>query len=593
MSFVRILLVICALAICSNPARAAQSEVSLTSLAERSGFKRTGRFDEVERLCSAFQNQWPDRIRCVEFGRTPEGRRLLAVIASSPDLLTADSVKDSKRPVVLMQGAIHAGESDGKDAGFLALREMLEGKAARGALDRITFVFVPVLNADGHERFGRWNRPNQVGPEEMGWRTTAQNLNLNRDYTKADGPETQALLRLLNEWDPILYVDLHVTDGADFEHDISYLVAPALAGNEILRPAGNALKEQLLQRMTKYGSLPIDFYPALVKDDDPQSGFAVSVGPPRFSHEYWAMRNRFGVLVETHSWKDYPTRVRATRNSIITMVELAAERGASWLELAHRADDQARTLGGTDVVLSYENTDNVRTLEFKGYAYTREPSAISGALVTKYDNRRPQIWRIPLKDQVRPADRIEAPRGGYIVPAAHAAWMREKLRVHAIEFTEIKQHIASLKAEVFRATKAQLATTSFEGRAPMKLEGEWTKETREVFAGSLFVPIAQPRARLLITLMEPKDQDSLVRWGFFNAAFEQKEYMEAYVAEQVALEMLKSDPLVREEFQRKLSEDADFAKSPTARLEFFYRRHPSWDERLNLYPVIRVDEAIK
>ena len=98
-------------------------------------------------------------------------------------------------------------------------------------------MFVPVFNVDGHERFGRWNRPNQVGPEEMGWRTTAQNLNLNRDYVKADAPEMQAMLRLLNEWDPILYVDLHVTDGAQFEHDVSYTVAPTLAGDDDLRRA--------------------------------------------------------------------------------------------------------------------------------------------------------------------------------------------------------------------------------------------------------------------------------------------------------------------------------------------------------------------
>jgi hypothetical protein len=588
----RILLLGCALSLCAGPVIAATSKPNLSTVAERSGFKRTGRFAEVEQLCSAFQSQWPDRVRCVEFGRTPEGRPMLALVASSPDLLTASQVKQKQRPVVLMQGAIHAGESDGKDAGFLALREMLEGKAAKGALDRITFVFVPVLNADGHERFGRWNRPNQVGPEEMGWRTTAQNLNLNRDYTKADAPETQALLRFMNEWDPILYVDLHVTDGADFEHDIALLVAPTLAGDEALRSAGNALKESLLGTMAKLGSLPLEFYPALEKDDDPQSGFALSVGPPRFSHEYWVMRNRLGVLVETHSWKDYPTRIRATRNSIITMIELAAERGRNWLDIAKAADDRGRRIGGTEVVVRYENTESVRTIDFKGYEYSREPSAISGALMTKYDSRRPQIWRIPLKDKIRAAARVAAPRSGYIVPAAHASWMREKLALHAIEFEQIAQALPAHETEVFRAAKAQIAPATFEGRSPLELEGQWSKEKRDIPAGSLFVPIAQPRARLLVTLLEPQDPDSFVRWGFFNAAFEQKEYMEAYVAEEVAQQMLKDDSAVRSEFQRKLSEDPEFAKNPVARLEFFYRRHPSWDDRFNLYPVMRVDQAL-
>ncbi len=565
----------------------------LTTTAERSGFQRTGRYAEVLELCGAFQTRWPDRVRCEEFGRTPEGRPMLAVIASAANVLDAQSARREEHPVVLMQGAIHAGEVDGKDAGFLALREMLEGKAAASVLERVTFVFVPVLNVDGHERFGRWNRPNQVGPQEMGWRTTAQNFNLNRDYTKADGPETQAVLRLLNQWDPILYADLHATDGANFQHDVAYLVSPTLAGDPGLREAGVALEEELLRRMTAQGSLPLDFYPALVRDDDPQSGFAVGVGPSRFSQEYWATRNRIGVLVETHSWKDYPTRVRITRNSIIAMLELAAQHGRDWRRLANAADDRNRKLAGEAVVLVHQNTDHIRTIDFKGYAYTREPSAISGGLVTKYDPTRPQVWSIPLKDEVRPAVSIIAPRGGYVVPAAHASWMREKLTLHNISFEVLARPLTAQDVEAFRADKVTPSATTFEGHTMLDVEGQWRNERRDIPAGSLFVPIAQPNARLAITLLEPADPDSFLHWGFFNTAFEPKEYMEAYVAEAIGEQMLKTNPKIRAEFSRKLAEDPEFARSPAARLEFFYRRHPSWDERLNLYPVLRTERVMK
>lgn len=577
---------------CSLLAVAASAAApDLTTVAERSKFQRTGRYAEVEKLCAAFQAQWPNAIRCVEFGRTPEGRTMYALIASTSGTLEPEQARQANRPVVVMQGAIHAGESDGKDAGFLALREMLEGRAAKGALDRLTFVFIPVLNVDGHERMGRWNRPNQVGPEEMGWRTNALNLNLNRDYTKADAPEMQALLRLLETWDPILYVDLHVTDGAEFQHDVAYLVEPTLAGDEPLRSVGNALKDELLQRMTAAGSLPLDFYPSLVREDDPQSGFAVSVPPARFSQAYWGRRNRLGILVETHSWKNYPTRVRITRNTIIALMEMAVQQGTKWLQAASESDARARDIGGKDVVLTYENTEHVRTIEFKGYEYTRSPSAISGALSTKYDARRPQIWRIPLKDEVRPLDTVTAPRAGYLVPAAHAQWLGEKLALHGVTFEKISKALADVEVEAFRAEDVQFAAASFEGRTQVTLKGDWRKERRSVPAGSLFVPIAQPKSRLIMTLLEPKDPDSFVRWGFFNAAFERKEYMEAYVAEEVAQEMLKNDPKVRQKFERKLAEDPEFAKDPAARLDFFYRLHPSWDERLNLYPVLRVNEA--
>jgi hypothetical protein len=240
-------------------------------------------------------------------------------------------------------------------------------------------------------------------------------------------------------------------------------------------------------------------------------------------------------------------------------------------------------------VLAYENTPHVRTIEFRGYEYTREPSAVSGALLTRYNPKKPQIWRIPLADEVRPATTVAAPRGGYIVPAAYAQLVGDKLALHDIQSRKLSS-TSAVDAEVFRATQVSLAPATFEGHAATKLEGQWTRERRTVPAGSLFVPIAQARSLLLMTLLEPKDPDSLVSWGFFSTAFEPKEYMEAYVAEEVAEQMLKSDPAVRREFDKRL-EDPAFARDPAARLAFFYRRHASWDERLNLYPVYRVDAA--
>ena len=160
----------------------------LITIAEQSGFRRTGRSDEVARLCAAFAATWPQAVRSFAFGRSAQGRPMWALVASHAD--------PHRVPVLMLQGGIHPGESDGKDAGFIALRELLGGSAAPGVLERIAVLFVPAFNVDGHERVGRWNRPNQNGPEETGWRTTAQNLNLNRDYAKADSPEMGDISRL-------------------------------------------------------------------------------------------------------------------------------------------------------------------------------------------------------------------------------------------------------------------------------------------------------------------------------------------------------------------------------------------------------------
>lgn len=583
-----------ALLACATPALAGSAPAAgndLATLAERSGFSRTGRYEEVIALCDAFAARYPQAVRCFDFGTTPEGRPMKALAVSQSGKLTAESAREAGLPVLLVQGGIHAGEIDGKDAGFLLLRELLEGKAGKGTLEKQVLLFVPVFNVDGHERFGAWNRPNQRGPEEMGWRTTAQNYNLNRDYAKADTPEMQAMLRLANEWDPLAMMDLHVTDGAKFEHDISIMVEPLEGGDATLRETGMVWRDGVIARLARQGSLPLPFYPSFIENDDPASGFRHGVAPPRFSQSYFARRNRLGMLVETHSWKDYATRVRITRNAVLATMELIAVHGRRWLRQAHDADARAARLGGQPVALDYKATDHARTVPFRGYAYTRTPSEISGTLMTRYDEDKPQVWNIPLYDEVVPDHVVTAPRAGYLVPAAHAAWVGAKLQQHGIAFQRLGSVVANAPVEVFQAGKAEFAAGSFEGHQRVVLTGDWKTENRDLAAGTLFVPIAQAKARLVVALLEPQAPDSLVAWGGFNNAFERKEYMEDYVAEEVAREMLARDPALKTRFEQRLRDDPAFAKDPSARLDFFARLHPSWDGTYNVYPVLRIDRV--
>jgi hypothetical protein len=563
----------------------------LTTVSERSGFQATGRYDEVIKLCGDFQKAYPKAVKCIRFGRTPEGRPMMALVATTAGAFTPEAARKKGLPVTLVQGGIHAGEIDGKDAGFLALREVLEGRLARGALDKQVLLFVPVFNVDGHERFARWNRPNQRGPVEMGWRTTAQNFNLNRDYMKADAPEMQAMLALVNAWDPLTYTDLHVTDGAMFQHDVSIQVEPVYSGDPEFRKAGLALRSGVIADIGKQGSTPQSYYMSFVKTDDPASGFADAVYEPRYSTGYFQLRNRIGVLVETHSWKDYPTRVRVTHNTVISLLEQVAAHGKEWQQAAFAADARAAGLAGTTVPLSYKTTDKTRMVDFQGYAYTRTPSDVSGALMTHYDESKPQVWHVPLRDEVVPELEVTAPRAGYIVPAAQAGWVAQKLAQHGVAYRTLDKALDKAEVETFRADKASFTATSFESHQRLSVQGGWRAEPRQVAKGSLFVPIAQPKARLVMAMFEPQAPDSLLAWGFFNNAFERKEYMEAYVAEDVAREQMAGDPALASEFKRKVETDEAFAKNPHARLEFFSRRHASWDERYNLYPVMRANVA--
>jgi hypothetical protein len=558
----------------------------LTTTAERSGWVATGRHAEAVRLCHDFAAMYPAAARCETFGTSPEGRAMVALVLSHHGFDPAEHAR-AHRPVLLIEAGIHSGEIEGKDAGFEVARDLMTGAASPGFLDAATLVFVPIFNVDGHERFGRNNRPNQRGPEEMGFRVTAGALNLNRDWVKADAPEMVAMLALWRRWDPSLFVDLHTTDGAKFEHDVAVLVAPRTGRGDALEAAGQALQAALIDRVTALGHLPLGFYPSFVTDDDPASGFADGEAPPRFSQFYAAARNRLGILVETHSWRTYAERVKTTQHVLWALFDEAIAQGRAWRAAADAADAADARIGGTEVALLSKADDTVRTIAFRGYHYERVPSEVSGGTWIRYDETAPEVWQVPLRDHLTPALTVHAPGAGYVIPGGYAPLVADRLARHGLHFRPVAADV-DLDAQVWRLDPATLDKT-FEGRTTVAVTGAWTREHRSAGRGAIFVPIAQPGARLVLHLFEPSAPDALVAWGFFNSALETKEYMEAYVAEDVARVML-GDPAVKAAFELALKDPA-FAASPARRLEWFYRRSPAWDERVGLIPVFKVDAA--
>lgn len=543
---------------------------TLTTFAEASGYKRTGRYDEVIALCRDFARAYPS-VTCETIGETSQGRPLVALrVATHPNL-----------PYIYVEGGIHAGEIDGKDAGFAFLRDLLDGKVAKGALDHVSLVFVPVLNPDGHEQFGPNHRPNQRGPEEMGFRTNGARLNLNRDWVKTDTPEIDAALGVFRRYDPLILVDLHTTDGAKFEHDISVTMSPYAPRADSLDETTATLSATIVARLAELGHMPVDFYPSFVDDERPESGFGKGEAPPRFSQAYMAARGRIGILVETHSWRRYHERVESTYHALQALFEAANRTADSWVTSARAADAADAKLAGTDVPMVWTTTGESHDIDFRGYAYERRISEITGGTWLVYDESKPEVWRVPLYDSVEPAVTIKAPAHGYIVDGGFARGVAAILDRHGIAYSPATP---GSEVEVFRADSVTFAPP-YEGRTRATITGAWTREKRTLDAGAIFVPIAQAKARLIMHLFEPSLPDSLAQWGTFNAVFEQKEYAEPYVLEEAVRDMFAASPALADEF----SEFANSTPAPStdARLAWIHRHHPSWDERLNLLPVYR------
>ena len=197
------------------------SQNKLITYFERSNFLETPRYDSTIAYCKRLCKASPF-IHYTTFGISPEGKSLPLLIADKDKLSEPDSIKKTGRTILMIQACIHAGEPDGKDAGLLLFRDLIINPEIQKILDSVSIILIPIFNVDGHERFSAYNRINQNGPKEMGWRTNSMNLNLNRDYIKAEAPETKSWLRLFNQWHPDFFVDCHTTDGADYIYPLTY-----------------------------------------------------------------------------------------------------------------------------------------------------------------------------------------------------------------------------------------------------------------------------------------------------------------------------------------------------------------------------------
>ena len=541
--------------------------------AEAAGFRRTPTYAEtrawLDRLAAA-----SPLIRVEVFGRTPQGRDMLAVIVSK-DGATLDPAK----PVLLAQGGIHSGEIDGKDAGLMLLRDIaLKGKS--GLLDRANFVFVPIFNIDGHERSGAFNRPNQRGPENQGWRTTAQNLNLNRDYLKADTPEMRAMIALLRKYDPALYLDLHVTDGHDQQYDVTvsyngwngyYAYSPAIGRwlDGKFRPATDAA-------LSKAGHIP-GLYVDLIDPRRAAAGVFFNATTPRFSNGYGDVRGTPSVLVETHSLKPYRQRVLGTYVVVEAALKLLGD-DATTIRAAMAADRSARP---ATVTLAWRPVkEPLATMLWKGIAQDSYVSPASGRAEVRWRGK-PQNETVGIFGEE--AAIVATLPVAWWVPST-APEVIDRLRLHGVQFETLPE-ARTQAVEMARLVDPKLGKAN-EGRVP--LTATVTRERRmETWpAGSVRVPADQPLAALAALWLEAESPDGALAWGLFPGILQRTEYIEGYAIAPMADAMLR-DPATKATFDAKLAADPAFAADGDARLAWFYARTPYYDDRYLLYPVGR------
>ncbi|MGE3465529.1 MAG: M14 family metallopeptidase [Pyrinomonadaceae bacterium] len=557
------------------------------TIAEATDYAKTSRYDEsieyAKRLAKA-----SDLIHYESIGKSGEGRDIPLLIAARDKAFSPKWAKRTGRPIVFIQAGIHAGEIDGKDAGFALFRDIAITKTRLDLLKDAIIIFIPIYSVDGHENWSAYNRINQNGPDEMGFRANSNNLNLNRDYMKADAPETRAWLAVWNAWKPDLFIDCHVTDGADFQYNVTYEyahfqeVAPSIKTWMDEHFDGN-----IVPKVEKEGNILTHYVEFAGREVT--GGIATFIATPRFATGYTPIRNRPGLLIETNVYKPYRSRVRGTYDVLRYSVEEAGNARSSLFVANITAETQTVERGKTydedrQFPLMLSITDKSTPLEFKGLKYTVTDSTISGGKQITYGTE-PLNITIPRFDDAR-VSRSVAPPLAYIVPPQYKDVI-DVLRAHGIRLETLKQPLTT-EVESYQLSEPKWAANSFENRITLTAKQTPVKETRTFIAGSVIVPMDQEAANVAIHLLEPNGPDSFLFWGFFNSIFEQKEGGSGYILEKLAREMLAKDPKLQEEFDRRLLEPA-FARSPQARLRFFYERSPYYrNQKIGVYPVGRI-----
>lgn len=540
--------------------------------AERAGFATTPRYAEVrawlERLAAA-----SPLLRIETFGRTGEGRELLMVRAHKPGA--------APKPVVLVQAGIHAGEIDGKDAGLMLLRDIaLRGKD--DLLDQVDLVFVPIYNIDGHERPSRWNFPALRGPLEKGYVGNARNINLNRDYAKADAPETRAMIALLRRLDPILYIDCHVSDGFDMQYDTTFTYA-GWGRYAYHRATADWLMTRfgprVTQALTRAGHLPTS-YPSPIDTRAPEKGIRQAPEGPRYSTGYGDFIGVPTVLVENHMLKPYRQRVLGTYVLLEAGLRLAGEDRARIA--AAKARDRASRPATMLTKWKPAGTPIGWVEDFRGIAFDTYRSPATGRLEQRWTGR-PITFRMPIIGQ-EPVGTVTLPRAWYVPPEQVA--VIDRLRLHGIRLDPLDGP-RRLALDRVTLTDPQVQRAQ-DGRLPLKAASFVHAPVSETLpAGTMRVASDQPLGLLAAALLEPEAPDSFLAWGFFPEMLSPPPGVEDFVTAPLAEALLARDPAVRAAFAAKLAADPGFAADPAARLTWLTARLPDRSRYALTYPIRR------
>jgi hypothetical protein len=551
----------------------------LPILTETSGFKKTPEYQQIIDWWKAADRS-SEKIKMFSMGPSDAGFPLHLVLvqrSGQPDLKTLKS-----KTVILINNGIHPGEPDGIDASMILVRDLITGKTTLPS--NIILAIIPVYNIGGCLNRSANYRVDQEGPEEFGFRGNSQNLDLNRDFIKADSKEARSFAEIFHACDPLVFADNHVSNGADYQHVMTLLTTQHnKLGGAIGEYLNNTFEPGLYQTMKAKG---YDLVPYVNHfGETPDSGWSQFVDYNRYSSGYASLWQCFSFTPETHMLKTYEQRVKATIALMRSFIEYTSVHEKEMQAIKKKARQEVKTQATFPITWNLEK-DKSTSISFKGFEAGKKTSKVSGLPRLYYDRNKPFEKQVPFQNYFAPDIIITKP-SAYIIPQG---WWKviELLKFNKVQMVQLKRDTV-IEVEQYHIVEYKTSPRQYEMHhlnSDVKLALK--KEKIHYRKNDYYIPLNQEANRFIIEVLEPQAPDSYFAWNFFDAILGQKEGYSHYVFEDKAADYLEKHPDLRNQLESKKQSDSAFAKSASAQLDFVYRNSEYFEPAYMTYPVGRV-----
>jgi len=541
----------------------------------------TATYAEVMAYYPKLAKQYPKQLKLFNYGNTDAGKPLTLAVVSKDGVFDPAKIKQQNKRVILINNGIHPGEPEGIDASMMLVRDLLK----KNQLPKdVVVCFIVLYNIDGSLNRGM-SRVSQNGPRAYGFRGNYRNLDLNRDFIKADSRNALAFMQILNTWQPEVFLDNHASNGSDYQYVMTLIETQKDKQHPLLADyTSKTLSPELYKRMAQSGFEMTPYVESL--KTTPDSGIVAFIETPRFSTGYTVQHNIISYVTETHMLKSYEKKVYATYDFMQHLIDICQRDAKQIGELKRRTDEQVKQQQtfALNWALDEQKYDMIT---FKGYQAGYKPSDISGLPRLYYDRTKPFTKQIKYFNTYKASITADKPVA-YVIPQAWGKII-DLFKLNKVAMRRLK-HDTTLTVQTYYIADYKTGQRPYEGHylhSGVKLTTVNDNKVK-FYEGDYVVYTNQAINRYIVETLEPQGVDSFFAWNFFDSMLSQKEHYSDYVFEDIAFEYLKKHPELQKLLDDEKARNPQLAKSAAAQLEFVYRNSPFYEQTYMRYPVGRL-----